>query len=66
MLKTFRVRINWYGEVHETYTTASSIKQALQNGIQKLSKKFDLSAIYIRTKVLAGTDSYNVKEIKND
>ncbi len=62
--KTYRVIINYHGELHEFYTTTATEELAISNSINRLGKKLKISGYSIRNHV-NGRDKVSVKQVES-
>lgn len=60
--KSYNVKLNWFGEVHEFFTKADSSNAALYNATWRLAYITGCSVTYVRKKIFDGSDSYKVIE----
>jgi hypothetical protein len=54
MKTTYKVTVNWYGELHSFYTTTTSQVCALVNTANKLGKKLGVSGKVIYNHISQG------------
>ncbi len=68
-MKTYKVTLNWYGEIHEFYKVASSDRHALMLSCRSLGEKLRRSSYGwygVRQYFLDGKDRWIVKEVRKD
>ena len=58
---TQKVILNWYGELHTLYTTASSDSQALMNAKIQLAQKLGISRYKVRQYYNLGTANHTTE-----
>ena len=62
MKKRYLVNLNWYGEIHATWTWDLNPNKATNNMITRMSRKLGVSKYRLRCYVLEGKNRVHVKE----
>jgi hypothetical protein len=66
MKTKYLVRLNWYGEVHNVYTSSTSENGALLNAFQQLARKTGMSKGFIKLHFRGDKDNFKVTERKSN
>lgn len=59
--QTYKVTLNWYGEIHTFYTSSTTKRKALSNAMIQLAKELVRSNYSVRQYFNDGKDKYEVK-----
>ena len=54
MASTWKVTLNWKGELHHFHTTAETPEKAVRNAVARLAGKLKVSGRYVSQYVYAG------------
>jgi hypothetical protein len=66
MKTKYLVRLNWYGEVHNVYTSSTSRNGALLNAFRQLAKRTGMNKGFIKLKFLGDKDNFKITERKSN
>ena len=53
-MPTYKVRLNWFGEIHELFTTCDGIVQAIRNAQFQLANKLGINPGYVKRHTWSG------------